>query len=113
MPENLQEPGHIDIRRVAWGGAAIALAIALAALASYFLWRAEPSGGPGVAAPPAMAAPSLESAPQDQRARYFAEKQRLLESYAWVDRRAGIARIPLEQAMRIMAARKEGNDGGP
>jgi len=44
----------------------------------------------------------LESAPQDERARYFAEKARLLDRYEWIDRKHGIARIPIEAAMQML-----------
>jgi hypothetical protein len=94
---------EFDVRGVLWGGATIVIGTVLAALVSYVLWQwwnapsgLQPVEGPGT---PAMVAP------QPERARYFAEKQRLLESWEWVDRRAGIARIPVEEAMRIMAQR--------
>jgi hypothetical protein len=109
---------HSDIngRRVVLGGVAIALGVVATALVAYFLWQrwsatpgAPPPGGPNAAAIPAIAPPVLQAAPQQERAQYFAEKQRLLESWEWVDKRAGIARIPIEEAMQITAAR--GGDG--
>jgi hypothetical protein len=113
----LREPEDVSVRRVLGGAAAIALGIALALLASYLLWQwwnapsgVQPPGGPDAGAVPAIAPPVLQSAPQQERAQYFAEKQRLLESWGWVDRDAGIARIPLEEAMRIMAARGGGRN---
>lgn len=117
MPEQKQqaamhEQSDIDVRGVMWGGVAIVAGIMLAVLASYFLWQwwnapsgAQPLGGPNTGFDFQVAPPLLQSSPQQERARYFAEKARLLDSYAWIDRRAGIARIPLEQAMQIMAAR--------
>ncbi len=49
-------------------------------------------------------APQLEANPQilDQVRQH---EQQLLEGHGWVDRDAGIARIPIGQAMRILAAR--------
>lgn len=117
MAENKQQaaaqpPGDINARSVLWGGIAIALGTALAALASYLLWQwgnapsgVQPLGGPNAGMLPAVAPPGLQSAPQQERAQYFSEKRRLLESWEWVDRQHGIARIPVEEAMRIMAAR--------
>ncbi len=117
MPEQKQQaPMHeqsdINVRGVMWGGVAIVAGIVLAVLASYFLlqmWNApsgsQPLGGPNTGFDFQVASPQLQASPQQERARYFAEKERLLDSYAWIDRRAGIARIPLEQAMQIMAAR--------
>jgi hypothetical protein len=54
---------------------------------------------------PQAESPALQSAPQQDRAQYDAEKRKLLDSWEWVDRQRGIARIPVEEAMRIMAAR--------
>ncbi|RZI44019.1 hypothetical protein EGT07_00905 [Herbaspirillum sp. HC18] len=92
----------IHSRAVLWSVAAIIAAAVLAVLVSYLLlrWWNVPS-----AAVPAPANSTLQSAPQQERAQYFAEKRRLIESWEWIDRKKGIARIPVEQAMRIMAAR--------
>lgn len=107
-----QPTGDINARSVLWGGMAITLGTMLAALGAYLLWQwgnapsgVQPLGGPNAGILPAIASPVLQSAPQQERAQYFAEKQRLLESWEWVDRQHGIARIPVEEAMRIMAAR--------
>lgn len=94
---------ELNVRGVLWGGVAIALGTVLAALASYLLWQqwSAPLGAPNI---PQLAPPVLQSAPQQERAQYFAEKQKLLDSWEWIDRQRGIARIPVEQAMQIMAA---------
>jgi hypothetical protein len=49
-------------------------------------------------------APLLQPAPQPDRAAYFDDKRRATQTYGWVDRQAGIARIPLDEAMKLMAA---------
>jgi hypothetical protein len=104
-------PSELNARGVLWGGVAIAFGTVLAALVSYLLWQrwSAPSGeqafgGPNANAVPQIAPPVLQSAPQQERAQYFAEKQKLLDSWEWIDRQHGIARIPVEQAMQIMAA---------
>ncbi|MGE5492561.1 MAG: hypothetical protein ACM31P_14890 [Actinomycetota bacterium] len=56
-------------------------------------------------------APRLLPAPQDERAAYFAEKERLLHDYAWLDRRAGTVRIPVEAAMAMMVERGRAKGG--
>jgi hypothetical protein len=64
--------------------------------------------GPAANAPPQPfqgTAPLLQPAPQPDRVRYMQDKRHLLDSYGWVDRQAGIARIPLDEAMRLLAAR--------
>lgn len=49
-------------------------------------------GGPGHPLPP-----------QEEFRRMRAEVQARLESYGWVDEKAGIARVPIEEAMRLLA----------
>lgn len=66
------------------------------------------SGGVGPDAPPrwqARARGVEASAPQQDRAAYFAEKNRQLHSWQWLDRQAGTARIPIDAAIDLMAAR--------
>lgn len=104
MPES--SPGRdVNVRAIAIGGGIIACGIALALGAAFLLLRER---GPAAnTAPQAFKAPLplLQTAPQIDRAGYFAEKERLTGSYAWVDRQAGIARIPVDQAMQVLAAR--------
>src|SRR5438067_11487716 len=101
----------IDLRAVRRGALAIVGGIVFAALAAWFLLR---ELGPAANTPPLAPplahpessfspAPRLQPAPQPERAAYFAEKARQTGSYGWVDREAGIARIPLEEAMRLLA----------
>ena len=49
--------------------------------------------------------PRLQSAPAADLAVYRAREQAILESYAWVDRDAGIARIPIARAIELLAER--------
>jgi hypothetical protein len=111
MPEHEHgsEPGDIGLRGVGWGGAMVAGGILFACVAAYCGFRAlQPAhgfGGPNGTTGMRIAGPVLEPAPQPSRAAYAAEKERLVNGYGWVDRGAGIARIPVEQAMRLMAQR--------
>ncbi|HVO91012.1 MAG TPA: hypothetical protein VMV45_20920 [Casimicrobiaceae bacterium] len=53
--------------------------------------------------PPRIASPVvLQPAPERDIAAFRAEKQRLLGEYAWLDRRNGIVRIPIDQAIAII-----------
>jgi hypothetical protein len=47
--------------------------------------------------------PRLQQNPSDDMARMKAEEQQRITSYGWVDRKAGIARIPVDRAMEILA----------
>jgi len=107
-----REIADIDVRAVRRGAIAIAGGIVFSGLAAWFLLRAL---GPAANTPPSpplahpestfSPAPRLQPAPQEERAAYFAEKARRTGSYGWADREAGIARIPLDEAMRLLAAR--------
>lgn len=107
----------IDARGVLYAALAIAGGIAFALAGSWLLLRllgpAANAAANGAAVRAAIPAPRLESAPQPERAAYFARKQQRLDTYGWVDRKAGIAHIPLDDAMALMAAqRPAGREGG-
>jgi protein SCO1/2 len=51
----------------------------------------------------AIPGPKLQSAPQYDSTRVLSDKTRMLNEYAWVDRERGIARIPIEEAMKSIA----------
>jgi hypothetical protein len=115
MPEahNSQDTARdLDVRAIRIGAIVIACGILFALVAAFFLLRAR---GPAVNTPTQSfraPAPLLQAAPQVERSEYFAEKARLTGSYGWVDRQAGIAHIPVEEAMRVMAARMEQGEQG-
>jgi hypothetical protein len=95
----------LDLRGLRRGAYVILGGIACALGAGALLLHVR---GPAANTPPQPfkgTAPLLQPAPQPDRVRYMQEKRHLLDSYGWVDRQAGIARIPLEEAMRLMAAR--------
>ncbi|GAB3429533.1 hypothetical protein NX773_09345 [Massilia solisilvae] len=97
----------LDLRGIARGAIGIAVMIVLAATAAWFAWtRWTPQGARGDPNGPldfSVAGARLESAPTADRKAYFDQKQRLLHSWQWVDRQAGIARIPVEEAMAALA----------
>lgn len=47
--------------------------------------------------------PRLQTDPEADLAAYVRKEDRLLDSYGWVDRQRGIARIPIEAAMQRLA----------
>lgn len=115
MPEDDRQRGvakvegtDIHPQRVLAVAGAISLTLMLVGIAVWALLRFwQPPFVTGPNAPPGApsAAPRLQAAPQDERAAYFAEKNKLLDSYAWLDRQHATARIPLGVAMDILAAR--------
>jgi hypothetical protein len=50
----------------------------------------------------------LYAAPQPELARARKEKDARLRSFGWVDRAQGVAHIPIEDAMDLLAARQQG-----
>ena len=49
--------------------------------------------------------PRLQTDPKKELRDLRAEEQAVLESYRWVDRNAGVVRIPIEEAMRLALQR--------
>lgn len=49
--------------------------------------------------------PRLQTDPRDDLAHLRDAEARVLASYGWIDRNAGIVRIPIEQAMKLVAER--------
>ena len=49
--------------------------------------------------------PALQKDPQNDLRRFEREQRATLSGYDWVDRSKGLVRIPIEDAMRIIAAR--------
>jgi hypothetical protein len=49
--------------------------------------------------------PRLQTNPRDDLAHLRDSEDRLLTSYGWIDRNAGIVRIPIDQAMTLIAER--------
>jgi hypothetical protein len=63
--------------------------------------RASPTGTPSVVPPP----PVLQAQPWEELRRYREEQSRILLNYAWIDRNAGVVRIPIERAMELVIER--------
>ena len=97
----------VDARAILATIVALALAIAAVCATSYGLlaWWHRPLAGPNGPRDFAIRPPVLESAPLAARNRFEAEKRALLEGYGWADRERGLARIPVERAMDLMASR--------
>lgn len=109
------ETSDVAPRPVLAVAAAILLTLALAAGAVWLLlrgWQMPAGAGPDSPEAPRTTLPRLQAAPQDEKAAYFAEKDRLLHGYGWVDRQAGTARIPIEVAMDLLAARGSAGPAG-
>jgi len=88
----------------------IGVGFGASALLAFFAGRAEEASARahplapavGTATPPA---PRLQSAPRKDLERLRAEEDAVLGSWGWVDESAGIARIPIDRAMALVAER--------
>lgn len=85
---------------LAGGLALFSIVSTLALMAIYPSALTGPSGAPRNE----TAAPRLQIHPATDLAAYRAKERRELAGYGWVDRARGIVRIPIEQAMRDVAA---------
>lgn len=113
-PESLKH-GHelsdVPPRWVAVTALALFATIGLSALAISGLFGLhERHGAPPLRAPTPIErteltppAPRLQQAPPRHAAARRAETEAVLNSYGWIDRPAGVARIPIAEAMRILA----------
>jgi hypothetical protein len=95
---------------VASGAVVIAVAgfLAFVGLTMTGLFFYLKAGAPGAfrqATERSFPAPALQTKPQDDLKRFELEQRTAVYSYGWVDRSKGIARIPIPEAMRIVAAR--------
>jgi hypothetical protein len=114
--DHSEKPGHqtddVSTRAVVRFGVGLAVATVVISLAMwglfrFFAARQEKRDEP---VPPMVAAnlrrtpsgPRLEPNPLAPRRAARAREDAVLESYGWVDRNAGIARIPIDRAMELL-----------
>jgi hypothetical protein len=107
MAEPQHESQEPDLRGVLVAGAVVSIAIVLAVIVGLGLVALFG----GFARPLAraehnpMPQPHLQAHPLTDRERYEEEERAKLSGYRWVDRSAGIVRIPVDRAMQILAER--------
>jgi hypothetical protein len=116
---NAREPrGNPGLRCIAMVGAAIALMMLLATVAAWLAWVSwRPAGardGPGATQDFGITGPRLENAPSSltHMGDPGAGGQRRLRNWVRDDREAGIARIPVQDAIRILAVRRAPTSAG-
>jgi hypothetical protein len=120
-PENLvnpdvsHEPGDVDIRAILGFGAALIAVAAVVHVLIFGLFRFfEGRDGVNVPAEYPLAAsqgrreppePRLQTDPRRDLANMRAKEDELLGSYGWVDKNAGVVRIPIDAAMKLTLER--------
>jgi len=97
----------VAVQPIVRTGIAIALTImvVIASTLALLHLRHMPFGGDRLARATQFTSPGLSSAPQDELARYWQEKMAQRDSTGWVDRNAGIAHIPVADAMDLLVQR--------
>ncbi len=106
------EHRDVDVPRLLLFGGALCFMVAFSLVAMWLLFNfyaLEQSAGP----PPSPVAQASEIPPQPrlqvaEHSDLVQQHQRnadVLDSYGWVDRKAGVVRIPIARAMDLLAAR--------
>lgn len=113
--EVIHEESDVNVSAIIRYGVGL---IVIAAVVHVFLWwllgvyegqheRAQTQAYPMAAGqqnrlPPA---PRFQENPQEELQELRARQKALLEGYGWVNKEAGVARIPIEEAMKMIVAR--------
>ena len=79
--------------------------VALSVTGLFFYLRSTAPGVFKAAVEHQFPEPTLEKSPQDDLKRFERDQRAALSGYGWVDRPKGLVRIPIGEAMRIVAAR--------
>ncbi len=109
MSERLLPPARHEAQDLGFRPMLIAAGLMLAALVlvGLGLWWLFPSA-PGnhltIGQVPDYPAPRLQASPRTDMARFYAKEMQRLHGTGWVDRAQGIVHIPIEDAMRHVAA---------
>ena len=101
MPQPPDVAADIVLRAVA--GFLVFVALTMTGL--FFYLRTAAPGALRQASEHPFPEPALQKKPQEDFTRFELEQRMALSDYGWVDRAKGIARIPIEEAMRIVTAR--------
>ncbi|MGH9344726.1 MAG: hypothetical protein ACRD19_13320 [Terriglobia bacterium] len=107
-PIHRHEPRDADVRKLMWFGVGLLALIIFGYVVTeitfhYFVGQRK------VVAPTALftkeqmpPAPLIQEHPGQELQGYLKEQNQILDSYGWVDRKAGAVRIPISQAMNML-----------
>ncbi len=90
-------------RRLHWYALGLLGTLLVIVLAMYWLARPLMQRAAGMPAPTPPPAPRLQAHPQDDLAALRRRETQKLQTYEWIDRSSGVARIPIERAMQLLA----------
>lgn len=100
-PTLAREPEGLRARRI-WIVGASTVAVTLALTGVAWLLVEVPTGSPAASRPSSLVHDLVERATGGADAK--AAGERALEHYGWIDRGAGVVRIPIEQAIDAVVA---------
>ncbi|MGI8437019.1 MAG: hypothetical protein ACR2NX_08980 [Chthoniobacterales bacterium] len=112
-PARGHETRDVSVRLVAWFAVGLALSLVLISFAVSGLFRAFEHNHPSPDAPSRIAlhphmlapAPQLQSKVSADLLKFEAAEEAKLHSYGWIDKQAGVIRIPIERAMDLIVER--------
>lgn len=106
------ETRDVTIRPMVWAALGLALLILTGMLASWVAFKyfvrvqkLGPNASPFENTRELPPAPRLQVAPAEALKAYQAEENAKLTSYGWVEKNAGVVRIPIERAMQLSLER--------
>jgi hypothetical protein len=101
----IPQPPDVATRVVIIAVAGFLVFVGLTMTGLFFYLRTAAPGAFRQASERRFPAPALQKKPQDDLKRFELEQRMALWGYGWIDRSKGIARIPIEEAMRSVVAR--------
>ena len=117
------DPRDLSVKGIGGFGVGLVLILVVSAVlmwwASVFLRGLEEAKDPP---PPALAearapytppGPRLQADPEAELAELRAREDLILESYAWIDKEAGIAQVPVGRAMELLVGAAGSREEGP
>jgi len=107
------ERSDASLRVVGWTAGSLALGVAAALAVGLALFRGHASVRPAAPAAPVdrfQHGPEERTSVEEDRAQLQKQTIAHLSAYGWVDRSAGVVRIPIERAMTLEAEREAGKE---
>ena len=116
------ERSDANVRSIVLAGIALCAAIVATLVICVWVFDAFLSGAatrdvpislvPGAEKREVPPPPRLQVQPQEDLGQIRADEDAALHGYGWVDRKAGVVRIPIERAMELLVERSAGERGG-
>ena len=116
-PEDLaagHEVSDANTRAIVMVGVGLVIVLLVVFVAVTALVAPYAAGPAALTAPPGLSPlptprlppePRLQAEPGQELRQYRSQQEQLLHSYGWVDRSAGVVRIPVERAIELLAQR--------